>query len=217
MKTYLVTGGAGFIGSNFIHYMFEKYDNDIRIINVDVLTYAGNLENLKGVDTRDNYTFVKADITDKDAIEKIFSENEISFHKLFDCHIYAYVAKNHPLAKKKRVTLEELSEYPCLAFDQGENNSFYFAEELYSTYNYKRIIHASDRATMLNLFIGMNGFTLCSGIICEDLNGDDYRAVRLDNEDLMTIGYIKRKGIPLSPIGQKYIEEVEKYKEMILD
>ena len=153
----------------------------------------------------------------RNVLEKIFSENEISFHRLFDCHIYAYVAKSHPLADRERVTLEELSEYPCLAFDQGENNSFYFAEELYSTYNYKRIIHANDRATMLNLFIGMNGFTLCSGIICEDLNGDDYRAVRLDNEDLMTIGYIKRKGIPLSPIGQKYIEEVEKYKERVLD
>ncbi len=89
MKTYLVTGGAGFIGSNFIHYMFEKYDNDIRIINVDVLTYAGNLENLKGVDTRDNYTFVKADITDKDAIEKIFAENDIDYvvHFAAESHV----------------------------------------------------------------------------------------------------------------------------------
>ncbi len=149
-------------------------------------------------------------------LEKIFTENELSFHKLFDCHIYAYISKKHPLAKKKKVTLEELSDYPCLAFDQGENNSFYFAEELYSTYEYKRIIHASDRATLLNLFIGMNGFTLCSGIICEDLNGDDFCAVRLDSNDLMTIGYIKRKGIPLSPIGQLYIQEVEKYKDNVL-
>ena len=149
-------------------------------------------------------------------LEKIFAENELSFHKLFDCHIYAYVAKNHPLANKDRVTLEELSEYPCLAFDQGENNSFYFAEELYSTFEYKRIIHANDRATMLNLFVGMNGFTLCSGIICEDLNGDEYTAVRLDSDDLMTIGYIKRKGIPLSEIGLQYISEVEKYKEKVL-
>ena len=77
MKTYLVTGGAGFIGSNFIHYMFQKYDNDIRIINVDALTYAGNLENLKSVEDRNNYTFVKADICDKEAIAKIFAENEI--------------------------------------------------------------------------------------------------------------------------------------------
>ena len=149
-------------------------------------------------------------------LEKIFTENELSFHKLFDCHIYAYISKKHPLAKKKKVTLEELSDYPCLAFDQGENNSFYFAEELYSTFEYKRIIHASDRATLLNLFIGMNGFTLCSGIICEDLNGDDFCAVRLDSNDLMTIGYIKRKGIPLSPIGQLYIQEVEKYKDNVL-
>ena len=77
MRTYLVTGGAGFIGSNYIHYMFKKYDNKIRIINVDALTYAGNLENLKDVEKRENYTFVKANICDKDAISKIFAENDI--------------------------------------------------------------------------------------------------------------------------------------------
>lgn len=77
MRTYLVTGGAGFIGSNYIHYMFRKYDNEIRIINVDMLTYAGNLENLKDLEDRENYTFVKADITDKEAITKIFEENDI--------------------------------------------------------------------------------------------------------------------------------------------
>ena len=77
MRTYLVTGGAGFIGSNYIHYMFKKYDNEIRIINVDVLTYAGNLENLKDIEGRDNYTFVKANICDREAITKIFEENDI--------------------------------------------------------------------------------------------------------------------------------------------
>ena len=77
MRTYLVTGGAGFIGSNYIHYMFKKYDNEIRIINVDALTYAGNLENLKDIEERDNYTFVKANICDREAITKIFEENDI--------------------------------------------------------------------------------------------------------------------------------------------
>ena len=77
MRTYLVTGGAGFIGSNYIHYMFQKYDNEIRIINVDKLTYAGNLENLKDIENRENYTFVKADICDSEAIMKIFDENDI--------------------------------------------------------------------------------------------------------------------------------------------
>ena len=77
MRTYLVTGGAGFIGSNYIHYMFNKYNNEIRIINVDKLTYAGNLENLKDIESRDNYTFIKADICDRDAINKIFEQNDI--------------------------------------------------------------------------------------------------------------------------------------------
>ena len=77
MRTYLVTGGAGFIGSNYIHYMFRKYGDQIRIINVDALTYAGNLENLKDVEDKDNYTFVRADICDKEAIKKIFAENDI--------------------------------------------------------------------------------------------------------------------------------------------
>ncbi|PWT25987.1 dTDP-glucose 4,6-dehydratase [Butyrivibrio fibrisolvens] len=77
MRTYLVTGGAGFIGANYINYMFKKYNNEIRIINVDVLTYAGNLENLRDVENRDNYTFIRADICDRDAINKIFEENDI--------------------------------------------------------------------------------------------------------------------------------------------
>ena len=73
MRTYLVTGGAGFIGSNYIHYMFQKYDNEIRIINVDKLTYAGNLENLKDIENRENYTFVKADICDSESLMKMIS------------------------------------------------------------------------------------------------------------------------------------------------
>ena len=77
MRTYLVTGGAGFIGSNYIHYMFRKYGDEIRIINVDKLTYAGNPENLKDVENRDNYTFVKADVCDAETINRLFEENDI--------------------------------------------------------------------------------------------------------------------------------------------
>ena len=89
MRTYLVTGGAGFIGSNYIHYMFKKYDKEIRIINVDALTYAGNLENLKDIEKRDNYTFVKADICDFEKILELFRQHSIDgvIHLAAESHV----------------------------------------------------------------------------------------------------------------------------------
>ncbi|MBE6024456.1 MAG: LysR family transcriptional regulator [Cellulosilyticum sp.] len=149
-------------------------------------------------------------------LNKILSENELEFIPLFDCHVYVYVWNGNPIATKKKVSMKDLEEYPCLSFEQGENNSFYLAEEVLSTYEYKRVIKADDRATFLNLMKGLNGYTLCSGIICEELNGGDYRAVPLDTDEMMTIGYIKRKGIPLSQMGKLYIEELAKYENQVL-
>lgn len=141
-------------------------------------------------------------------LEKLFRELELEFHPIMDCGIYVYMWKGHPLATRDSIRLAELEEYPCLSFEQGNNNSFYFAEEVLSTYNYKRLIKANDRATLLNLMVGLNGYTLCSGIICESLNGSDYCAIKLDSEEIMTIGYLKRKGAPLSILGQNYLEEI---------
>lgn len=149
-------------------------------------------------------------------LNKLFSEYGLEFHPILDCHIYVYMWKGHPLADREEITLEELEDYPCLAFDQGNNNSFYFAEEVLSTYNYKQLIRANDRATLLNLMVGLNGYTLCSGIICEELNGSDYCAVRLKSDEIMTIGYLSRKGVTISSLGQKYIEELSKFKDKAL-
>ncbi len=146
-------------------------------------------------------------------LKKIFRDLDIEFYEILKCSIFVYMWKGHPLANRKDIYMEELAEYPCLSFDQGINNSFYFAEEVLSTYEYKRLIKANDRATMLNLMVGLNGYTLCSGIICEELNGSDYCAVKLNVEEEMSIGYIVKKGVPVSPLGQKYLEEVAKYKE----
>lgn len=147
---------------------------------------------------------------------KLFSEYGLEFHPILDCHIYVYMWKGHPLAGNGEIALEELEDYPCLVFEQGNNNSFYFAEEVLSTYNYKQLIKANDRATLLNLMVGLNGYTLCSGIICEELNGSDYCAVRLKSDEIMTIGYLSRKGVAISSLGQKYIEELSKYKDKAL-
>lgn len=156
----------------------------------------------------------------RQVLTKIFLEKGIEYKELLKCGIYVYMYKQHPLVKdlseeelkKKVITLEELEEYPCLAFDQGSYNSFYFAEEVLSTYDYKQLIRVSDRATMLNLMVGLNGYTLCSGILCETLNGSNYCAVKLDSKELMSIVYIVRKGIEISPLGKKYLEEIRKFQ-----
>ena len=144
-------------------------------------------------------------------LNKIFKDNQLEFVHLFTCEGYAYLWKNHPLAGKKVIALEELQDYPCLSFEQGDNNSFYFAEEILSTYDFKKTIKSNDRATNLNLMVGLNAFTLCSGIICEELNGSDYIAVKLAEEVTMDIGYIKRAHMNISEIGELYIEEIKKY------
>ena len=118
-------------------------------------------------------------------LEKLFSHDEIVFTPLLECGIYVYMAKSNPLSAKSEISMEELQEFPCLAFDQGERNSFYFAEEVLSTWNYRQLIHASDRATLLNLMKGLNGYTLCSGIICEELNGDEYCARKSQQSEIL--------------------------------
>ena len=149
-------------------------------------------------------------------LNKMFKENGLEFVELFSCDTFVYLWSGHPLAKQDVITMEELDEYPCLSFDQGKNNSLYMAEEMKSTYEYRRLIKANDRATLLNLMIGLNAYTLCSGIICEDLNGNDYKAVPLKETEKMRIGYIKRKGAKVSHIGELYIEELKKYKEKVM-
>lgn len=149
-------------------------------------------------------------------INKILRDNGLEFHYLIGCRAYVYIWKGHPLAKKKSIDYDELRDYPCLSFEQGEKGSFYFAEEILSTNEYPRSIKVSDRSTMLNLMVGLGGYTLCSGIICEELNGSDFAAVPFEPDDdnpnpAMEIGYILKKGVPLSEIGQTYIEEMAKY------
>ncbi len=146
------------------------------------------------------------------ALNKIISENKLEFVPLFDCGISVYLSRKHPLAGRTKISFEELEPYPCLSFEQGDKNAFYFAEEVLSTLDYKQIIKTNDRATMLNLMVGLNGYTLCSGIICGDLNGGNFVSVSFDTSDYMTIGYIKRKNMPLSMIGQEYIQILKKYE-----
>ena len=149
-------------------------------------------------------------------IMNLLKAKDLEFHKIIDCKAFVYIWKGHPLAKNKSISFSELEDYPCLSFEQGDGASYYFAEEILSTDEYHRTIKANDRATILNLMIGLNGYTLCSGIICEELNGSDYVAVPFREEDehinrVMEIGYITKKNFNLSTIGEIYIKEIKKY------
>ncbi len=152
----------------------------------------------------------------RSAMNKLLRNSNLEFHPIITCAAYVYLWKDHPLAKKEMITFEDLKDYPCLSFEQGDHASFYYAEEILSTKEYVRIIKANDRATMLNLMVGLNGYTLCSGIICEELNGSDYLAVPFDAEgdheaSKMEIGYITRNNTVLSKTGKLYIEKINEY------
>lgn len=187
----------------------EKYEFAVR----ETKTYEV-IEDVKNFKSEIGILYVN-DFNSK-VLKKLFAEYELEFHEILRCSIYVYLWKGHPLAMQQEITLEELADYPCLAFEQGNYNSFYFAEEVLSNYQYRQLIRANDRATLLNLMVGLNGYTLCSGIICEELNGSDYCAVKLKSDEVMTIGYLKRKGIALSELGEKYVEELSKYKDKAL-
>ncbi|MCI8557784.1 MAG: LysR family transcriptional regulator [Lachnospiraceae bacterium] len=150
------------------------------------------------------------------SMEKLLSSAGLKFHHLIECQAYVYLWKNHPLAKEKSIRFGQLSGYPCLSFEQGDNSTFYLAEEILATNEYPQVIKANDRATMLNLMVGLNGYTLCSGIICEELNGSDFLAIPFEDDEqnpnsLMEIGYITRKNILLSKMGERYVEALKKY------
>ena len=150
------------------------------------------------------------------ALTRLLSENRLDFHHLIDCRAYVYLWREHPLAARRSIAFDDLAPYPCLSFEQGENSSFYLAEEILSTNEYPRMIRCCDRATILNLMVGVLGYTLCSGIICEELNGDDYIAIPYEADEenpnsRMEIGYLTRKNSLLSNVGERYVRELERY------
>lgn len=155
----------------------------------------------------------------KKVLSRIFAEKRLEFTPLIECHAFVYLWKGHPLAKEKSITMEQLRNYPCLSFEQGDQSSSYFAEEILSEREYPQSIHATDRATMLNLMIGLNGYTLCSGIICEELNGSDYTAVPYQEDKeyqntRMEVGYVKRRDTVLDEVGETFLREIRRYLEL---
>lgn len=144
-------------------------------------------------------------------LRKILKTNDLEFHELFVAKPHVFISRKHPLADRQVITNQELEAYPYLSFEQGEHNSFYFSEEIFSTSERKKNIRVRDRATLFNLLIGLNGYTVCSGVIDKKLNGKDIIAVPLQDEGDMRIGYIThRKAVP-GRLAATYLEALRKY------
>ena len=146
-------------------------------------------------------------------IRKLLKSQDLEFHPIFTAKPHVFISRSHPLAGRSVITNEELEQYPYLSFEQGEHNSFYFSEEIFSAVERKKNIRVRDRATLFNLLIGLNGYTVCSGVIDEKLNGKDIIAVPLADEGDMRIGYITHRKGMFSRLGTSYLEALKKYLE----
>ena len=145
----------------------------------------------------------------EDVISKLIKENDLEFIHLFTAKPHVFISTVNPLSGKKKIKLEELEKYPYLCFEQGSYNSFYFSEEILSTMEHRKKITVSDRATLFNLLIGSNGYTFSTGVIDNDLNGDDIIAIPLDVPMEIRVGYIMRKNVIMSRLAQIYIEALK--------
>ena len=199
------------------HYAFavNAFVNLLKALDVDEYKFTLRetrtyeiIEDVKNL--RNEIGIIYLSDFNKQVLNKLLKENHLIFNPLFEAAPHVFISSVHPLAKKKSVTLEDLDDFPFLAFEQGEYNSFYFSEEILSTAPHKKTIHVSDRATLFNLLIGLNGYTICTGVLNSDLNGENIISVPLETEEKMLVGWITNEKAHLSAIASDYIAELKR-------
>ena len=203
------------------HYIFavhafvrtvKKFDSQKFIYTVhetrtdEVLNNVRNLKSEIGVISYSN--------SNEKVMKKLFREYQLQFVELMKRNTYAYVWKQHPLAKKKELSLDELVEYPCVSFDQNSESEFYLSEEALGDYDFNKLIKTNDRATSAELMAALNGYSIGTGNMTDSVAlKDEFVSIKLKEEDPLTIGYIIRNNHTLNDIGKTYVEELTKYKE----
>jgi len=144
-------------------------------------------------------------------LSKLINKNDLNFEELYVAKPHVFISNNHPLADKDEITIQDLMPYPYLVFEQGKHNSFYFSEEFLSSLEFPKNIMVRDRATLFNLLIGLNGFTVCSGIIDTELNGENIISKPLKSDCSMRIGILTRKNSVLSRYGVSYLNVLKNH------
>ncbi len=170
----------------------------------DVIDDVGNMKSEIGILFISDYN--------NRIIEKELRNNDLHFTNLIDCKACVYLSSNHPLANKKEITFEDLKPYPCISFEQRDSDSIFYAEEILAEKDYSRKIKVNDRGSALGIMKELNAYTLCSGIISDEINGKQFKMLPYkgdEENDLMHIGYVTKKNVPLSPIGEEYISQIK--------
>ncbi|URZ87593.1 LysR family transcriptional regulator [Floricoccus penangensis] len=200
------------------HYAFvvHAFVELVKSINSD--EYQLTLRETETQNILDDLTNFKSEIGvlylnsfNRQVLSKLFKEKGLIFTPLFDAKPHVFISRYNPLAKQKSIKLEDLEDYTYLSYEQGENNSFYFSEEILSTWDRKMEIKVSDRATIFNLMVGLNGYTISSGIISSELNDDKIVAIPLEYEDTIQFGWLKQEQRELSPTGNKYLDLLKEH------
>ncbi|MFC6322236.1 LysR family transcriptional regulator [Companilactobacillus baiquanensis] len=200
------------------HYAFVVHAFVQLIKTVDADEYQFTLRETETENILSDLTSFKSEIGilylnhfNERIMQKLFKEKDLVFTPLFKALPHVFVGRQNPLTKKRRVSLDDLADYPYLSYEQGESNSFYFSEEILSTLDHKKSIKVSDRATIFNLMVGLNGYTISSGIISSALNDDKIVAIPLDVDDSMTLGWLKKRQLELTPIAESYLEMLKQH------
>lgn len=141
-------------------------------------------------------------------LNRYLKENKLEFHELFQAKPHIFIGEQHPLAHKEKIQLEELTDYPYLSYEQGEYNSFYFAEEMLSTIPKRKSIKVSDRATIFSLMLSLNGYTVSTGIIGDNLKAGTILAKPIDSNETIRVGYITNKKAVVSEVGKLYLKKL---------
>ncbi|MEO1781526.1 LysR family transcriptional regulator [Enterococcus diestrammenae] len=210
------------------HYAFVVHAFVELIRQVTTEEYQFTLRETETRNILEDLTSFKSDLGilylndfNRQVMLKLFKELDLEFHPLFTASPHVFVSRDNPLTSKTTVTLADLADYPYLSYEQGEAESFYFSEEILSTLDRKKNIKVSDRATIFNLMVGLQGYTISSGIISSELNDDKIVAIPLAVADEIQLGWLKHRQVVLQPLGERYLtllkEHIQGYGFTLVD
>lgn len=204
------------------HYAFvvDAFVKLLKKINAD--HYEATLKELRTFEVLDDVANLRSEIGviyrskyNHKVLEGAFNEKHLTFTPLFQVSPHVFIDKHHPIAKQASIRLDELIDYPRLSYEQGIHNSFYYWEEILADIPVPKKIIVSDRATLFNLLIGLNGYTISSGIINDDLNSPNILAIPLESDEIIELGYLTANQHKLSRTAEDYIilleDSIQKY------